>query len=76
MKKTKTAVNCMHHYKAPLVAFHAKEEGAVSSLARPSVQSMVCGDYCKLNTAEEVEERADKWKDLDCTFTACRHLPT
>lgn len=45
-----TAVNCMHHYNAPLVAFHAREEGAVAVSARTSVQPMVFGDYCKLNS--------------------------
>lgn len=48
--------------------------------------SQLCQDTCsangvwwddyKLNTAEEVEERAEKAKDLNYTFTVCRRLPT
>lgn len=66
----------MRHYNAPLVALHAREEGAIAGAARTSAWPMVFDDCYELNTTQEVEARADKQKDLDYTFTACRRLPT
>lgn len=71
-----TAVNCMRHYNAALVALHAREEGAIAGTARTRAWPMVFDGCYKLNTAQEVEARADKRKVLDYTFTACRRLPT
>lgn len=56
-----------------MAAFHAKEAAAGS--ARTRVQPMFGDDY-KLNTAQEVEERAGKAKDLNYTFAIGRHLLT
>lgn len=50
-----------------MAAFYAKE--AVASSARTHVQPVVFGDDYKLNTVQEVEERAEKATDLNYTFS-------
>lgn len=62
----------LRRYDTTMAASHAKEAAADS--ARTRVQPMMFGDDYKPNTAREVEERAEKAKDLNYTFAIGQHL--
>lgn len=69
----KYSVNCVATIPQWLPP-RAKEAAADS--ARTRVQPMVFDDDCKPNTAREVEERAEKAKDLNYTFAIGQRLLT